>query len=595
MRKKDRHKAGRKTDSSKKAIGSAKTHSAKTKAKPAPTRRRVVDFAVTGSSGSGSSGSGGSGGSGHSSGGGGGGSSHHHHHSSHTHHSGKSSGQSQASGVSGSQFGSSPSAARSSGSAGGPSGSHTTSPSGSRGNSSRGSFLSSVSGSRGSLSSTSSLSPSSSSSSGLSSSSPSQSSSCSSLESLSTSSSSSDTITFVKLWETVNELNFVYNGLPKDDPPQIPRNVLYLVNPFEPGTSSFNYKLQMNFPVGADPTQWVCGMFDATTGEKVGHDTAFGADSIADVTFWDPGSLTGQQAKLKIKPVGGTTYIPVEVPELAPGSGLIVEFHSGQQYIDSQTVLVTASNIAGPLAGFPCAANMLRMFIFNNTNNMMVAYRPTSVNTIPFNCLSAQDPMEDWLTHNAGALFADNGSVTLNELVWDDLSSQYSTKYGTVGGSALQFREVENSYWQNVLLDDIAIDWSGYPVGYEAWVTPGNEPNAWYDLMPTYPTNPGVLTLGDNNHGSDVYMTFARVRVVQHKIQYKIRKLAQLRFKIVDRKVQGEFIDLYDFNILTGLFGGSAAIVQLGFGRGNRQNEGIVMGRIFRNRVIFQYPPKLPP
>lgn len=93
------------------------------------------------------------------------------------------------------------------------------------------------------------------------------------------------------MWETKNPVNYVYNSTPKDDPPPIPTNRLYVVNTelmFTPPPTvprKYNVTLNMQFPSSENPQDWLCAVFWGAGDKVPGSDIAFNASGQAIMLF----------------------------------------------------------------------------------------------------------------------------------------------------------------------------------------------------------------------------------------------------------------------------------------------------------------------
>ena len=137
-------------------------------------------------------------------------------------------------------------------------------------------------------------------------------------------------------------------------------------------------------------------------------------------------------------------------------------------------------------------------------------------------------------------------------------------------------RRSEQSYWDNVKLPFLMIAWASKPIGHSEWVPSSTR----WDNLPV----PWVSNLEDPNV-PDLFPTFGRVKVIDHKIRFFAKKTGANTIVKDGFNSKAEFIDLYDFNITTAFPGSDAAIVQLGYGNGNKNAPG---GIIFRVRVRFE-------
>lgn len=388
---------------------------------------------------------------------------------------------------------------------------------------------------------------------------------------------------FSKLWETLNPVNLVYNSVPKDDPPETPKNRLFLVT-FGVG-NPHKLSLEMVFPSGEDQTKWLCAAFWGPNDKVPGSDARFSSDSKAHMVFNhyptpDPNSVEDQSRIYQImygRDVNNDGILAydnanyIKIPQIG-NEILDVRAFSGVDYFYCWAQIVGGSTSGtGWWTGKPFTVRLLRIFKDGSTANLESMYLPTLTRDVTLNCLDPASPFVDWLTHNAGANFATNGVATLKEYVWDA-----ATAFSQFAAGAPQFADSEAEFfWDN--WDTILPDWGSLPVGYSAWTD-------WYTLVDS--SAPITVALGDSVAQDDLFTAFARVRLVSHRVKYHVVKSPLSSLPIIDGYHRtGELQDLYDFNVLTAYPGWVAAVVQLGYGNGSAGAPG---GKIYRDRFFFE-------
>lgn len=334
----------------------------------------------------------------------------------------------------------------------------------------------------------------------------------------------------------------------------------------------------MTFPSGADPTDWICAVYSAST-KVLDSDAPFSSNSTARMRFYHyPSPTVGEWDEYQIK-VGKIMYInedPVIDPSTAV-SVLIPENNNSKAKIQAypyQTyafyaapiIVAGAESVTGWWENKPNAARMLRIFRDGNANDLSGGYAPNSITNKNFNCFSGE--FSEWLTHNAGANFALNGSVFLKEYVWEK-----EKNFSKLAANAPQFLEKEIGYWVHSVLPDLLVSWQSKPNGYQ-------ELTQWYSIPVPY-----EVELTDPSGSNDLNATFGRIRAMDHQVQFYAKKTSASTITREGLNSKGEFIDLYDFNITTAFPADVAAMVQLGYGNGNK---GVTLGQIFRSKIIWE-------
>jgi hypothetical protein len=226
---------------------------------------------------------------------------------------------------------------------------------------------------------------------------------------------------------------------------------------------------------------------------------------------------------------------------------------------------------------------------------------PTSSTTVSFDAFNGY--FSEWLTHNSGASFSDEGVSDITEYTWNQ-----STSAAEAIATSLQVRgEVRNFYITSVNSQAEAF-FAGKPVGTVAYFPSST---GFYDIphlqespswvaptTVTFHNFPEYMAMGDDVNG-----TIGRGRLLSHQARYKVEKqqvfynppdgspTSAEELVITQVISQGAVSDLYDFNHLVGGAGQDAAILQIGFGKGAYGSDRN-RGKIYRDKIEFNktYP-----
>jgi hypothetical protein len=366
-----------------------------------------------------------------------------------------------------------------------------------------------------------------------------------------------------------NPLNYVYNPCIKDHIPAPPKEFLYVVTPVP---SLWEVALQMKFPSGLDPQQWRCAIvLEGSSSPIIDNQFPAGGPSGASVLMsWtgplDVGTFEIWVGRDKDGHIDTATWFPVVVDN---GKSAKIQVYSSNAYMWRYDFAAAGARGGGFLFGCPHAANLLKLFLWG-VQEMGQDYRPSSTSTQPFNCLVCSSPLNDELSHNAGAPFDLSGGVALPEYIWYPPS-----KYSTLASTAPQFSSKEMEYFTNSVLPWLVQNWANMPNGHTAWLPSSS---TYYELG-AYEVD---LVDPDNK---DLHATFGTVRVEFHNVRFFVKK--QANGYIYENIVrEGCLIDLYDFSIVDDPTTGAhqSAAVQLGYGNGNK---GAWVGKIYRTKVFF--------
>ena len=406
----------------------------------------------------------------------------------------------------------------------------------------------------------------------------------------------SSSVEFLSMHDTFNPANRIFNATPKDDPPAIPTNKLYLVE------SADLSCYQAGLEIASNPPEALSRMVAAVyyDGEKIqGSDTLFLPDGKATLIFED--------ASL----VAGITDYPVEVgfdrngDHLLDDSEIISGFMvkhpvagtvigppiirgSDSAKYDESVYMLSAGGALNSL-NTPYASALLEIFLAGNTNSLPGNKLPTSMATCSFDAFGGY--LSEWLTHNAGALFNDVGVTEMSEYQWDD-----TTEFSALVAEYPQIEDPISDHYENTIFHIVTNAFENMPVGtilYFPESTEGTDvphvslsPTNWVSGC-TVEFNVGSLIPAPLD---DLFSAIARARIVSHKVRYTVEKQHSILWgdKLVVTGVQswGEIEDLYDFNQEAGQLSEWGATVQLGFGNGSKSAYRS-KGQIYRTRITF--------
>jgi len=193
--------------------------------------------------------------------------------------------------------------------------------------------------------------------------------------------------------------------------------------------------------------------------------------------------------------------------------------------------------------------------------------------------------MVEWLTHNSGAAFNNNGVTQLAEYVWDN-SAQAVSMSELVADSDFMTTPVRDTY-NAVVLPGATTYFANLPVGS---VADFPSSTGWYSMPHAHLSaaqgRPWVApTTIDYTGFNDLHVTIGRARVLSDRARYHIEK--QSGGLVLTRVLrEGEIVDLYDFNFETGEPAISAATLQIGYGNGSYTGMTDGLGRN-RGKIYF--------
>ncbi len=403
-------------------------------------------------------------------------------------------------------------------------------------------------------------------------------------------------VEFVSMHDTFNPANRIFNPTPKDDPPAIPTNKLYLVE------SPDMHCYQAGLKISCEPTTLINRIVAAVhyEGDKLDStDTLFLPGGTTTLIFSD--------AKLGIEPTDYAVKVGLDLNKnnlLDVGeviSGFIVRNPTTGASIGTPIIrgsdldkyndaVFTLSVGSGnyPFNPVSHASALLRIFVDGNLNGLANEKKPADISTSTINAFGGY--FSEWLTHNAGAPFNAAGVADITEYRWDGTNS-----LSILVAESPQIKEALTDYYNSVVLHLVTNVFENLPVGSVLVFPSSNEDYdvAHISLSPTWV--PGCTV--EFSDGSlqpapinDLFSAIARARIIDHKVRYTVEKQHSVLWgdRLVVTGVQswGEVEDLYDFNHEAGTLSQWGAVIQIGYGNGyhNAYRSG---GKIYRTRIFF--------
>jgi hypothetical protein len=504
----------------------------------------------------------------------------------------------------------------------------------------------------------------------------------------------STTLALKKLWETSNKANQIFNPTRKDDfstlyPLEIEdpnddqkkatyaaaRNKLYIVagshlvatpphNLLTMQGNSYAVSLDLDIQPVESRGKIICAVFK--NGQKVsGSDSVVPADPNTPVrmVFADPEPDKPAVTDFEIK-VGfdNTPDGVLDEGEAKTAQRLPVYIHAKdekpryamirginklqyEKHLENTGDLLVAKKWGIPWdPGQPDrlaihARSFLKIFKEGTFTELRDDMKPTSTETVQLDAFkqatAADSCLSEWLTHNSGAQFNEQGVATIKLYEWDHLTrvakffaertpfaleKSVTTRDGyfefqTPTGKALkQFyenhvRAAAEDRLRNRPVDSVTIMPS--PNEYYKFPDSQKSPELFKSLSPAWVQGVtvevgagahggaagafvgGALTGSDRFDEFDANGAIGRGRVLEPKYQFFVKKIETgwwlwKKTKYVVEKVLFECTieDLYDFNYEDAEPAPHAAAVQLGYGNGdNGRNNGI----IYRYRIKIHY------
>ncbi|MCL2103668.1 MAG: hypothetical protein FWH21_01220 [Kiritimatiellaeota bacterium] len=409
------------------------------------------------------------------------------------------------------------------------------------------------------------------------------------------------------LWETGNKANQIFNPTPKDDPPAIPTNVLYVVASPVDGKYRVTLDVTVKATLALAEGKVLYAVFtDCGHGIKL-TEGKIPISGLVTIAFSHPqgisgihdfGIMVGYDADGTGKlDWSGNIPIPLEVVNPQNGARIgdaIVRGASLSQYAAAQNsinAVFGGSWLWGFLSNVkvPTAKSLLYLFWNGSPVGMPdPTYAPISSVDIGFNAFYP-GYFSEWLTHNSGAAFNDIGETTLQEYQWDT-----TTPLANLIASAPQIENALGTFYYKTIYPQVINYFANQPFGTEAYFPPSTAGEDIPHKSESQPWVPGCTlklnTWWPDMLGDDTNASVGRGRLLSHKARYRVKKEniagVLVAFTVTEVKSWGEMIDLYDFNWDVSGDAHNAAVLQVGYGNGSYGPDRN-RGRIFRTRVQF--------
>ncbi len=484
-------------------------------------------------------------------------------------------------------------------------------------------------------------------------------------------------ISFIKLYDTNNPSNFSYNPIKKDDPTDIevngvevnlystPGNYLYLTE--SPVDEMFHATLELGTQSGTFPNNVLCAIWYATQSESSfdtikieGTEVAVSTYGVTDIIFDFPDISTKYTSFILRVGLDDNNNDILDNEEIIPlsagGAGeptirgsSIASYVFGDRlmfiaastealtelFIDAFNIFSVSSGILNDIASrflvemleyaseeklnIQTASKLLRIFYEGDAESLSLTNMyPTKTEIIPFECLSQSQDYVEWLTHNAGADFNENGNATIAKYTWDENSD--------IAVLVANSPQVEQAVYDLCSSGEIKSDISTYfedkPTGHTQTFPLLSSGSDTYHLPFKHEIDPKnslkvdeysvtfdreavMYALGDemqallekltldriidkfDNLVDDLNGSIARGRVLKNtsKVAFTIEKINDSNeLKLVMAAVQGVVEDLYDFNREQGTVAGAAGDLQIGYGNGSM---GRTSGKIYLSSIAF--------
>ncbi len=411
-------------------------------------------------------------------------------------------------------------------------------------------------------------------------------------------------IEFGSLLETSNAVNRIFNPTPKDDPPPVSSNKLYVVE--SPADGQFHVKLSVNTAPASLNSLLMYAVFDNTGSKVTGAEGHFPTSGGADISFAHTGSSTNfLDYEIKVG-YDLNTNVTLDTNEVFPvrvrdssgyGKGApTVRGIVASAYDDDVSDLNWLFDT--PWLVLPNASALLHIFMDGDTHSIYSSRLPTSTNAITFNCFT--DPYAIWLTHNAGAAFTNTGNAEIKLYTWgtNTLMADMVCKSGTMEVPVQVFFSntvlaAATAYFATNAVGTV----TNFPLDGTMYDIPhADESQQWTTNYLSGVTVTFYQTIGTTSTVDDVNHSIGRGRVLTHKARFTIQTYLDFWGSIKTNTIthfSGAVEDLYDFNAEDKGPGGEAAVIQLGHGNGC-YSTGRIQGQIFRNRIEFDQDVVIP-
>ena len=398
-------------------------------------------------------------------------------------------------------------------------------------------------------------------------------------------------VVFIKLSETANPANYVFNATPKDDPPEIPMNMLYVVESL--ADSLYHVKVEVDDQPASARNKLMYAVY--TGGSKLPTGEGFSPLSgPININFNHPMGSSTFVTDFEIKvgyDLNGNSSLdtneilnPLEVKN-ATGEVIGPPTVRGASDVRYTTALgVVAVGTVDFLV--PHASKLLQLFYDGGPGGLPSDKQPTSSGTINVNSFSGS--FSEWLTHNSGAAFSSGGAATIPYHQWN-----IATSLANLVGESHQIKQTAEDYYNTTVASVVEAYFLTNPVGHVATFPPS--PTDYYNIPHNHESPEWVpattVTFDEplqvNGINDDVNGTIGRGRLLYHKAKFIVEKKSLMGVEWLDMiqaNYLGEVDDLYDFNQEAGGPAGESAIVQIGYGDGT---YGRSAGVIYRSHIIF--------
>ncbi len=475
------------------------------------------------------------------------------------------------------------------------------------------------------------------------------------------------------LWETSNKSNRIFNDTPKDDFSEetvcetdengniwsAHRNELYVVADKTDNTFNVTEKLK---PLSI-PQQYVgkvlCGAFD---GEEPKGQAHLSDQLEAVMRIEAPKGAAIVHYDIRVG-VDSNNNGKLDYDESVPLK--VYEYNGQPRYAAICGTTTKQSNLfdlfiggvsSGSLSGatdmaLPVGRAFLSIFYNGNANHVNEVWAPSSIQSMRINAFAEFSDFSEWLTHNSGANFTDEGIATISNYVWEPETEmsrfmaqrkpltpwqKYTTaipiynEYGfitmyrtyyleTATGKALtQFfkdkvlpvaisRLTDKGNGATEILSSSNCSWTDQDI--EKFVF-----NSMSTISVTGITQVigakgnygGILAVLEASAGStivggsqiddlDAFFAVGRGRLLDPKYSFAVRKTTHLlrepTYELISIGFSCKIQDLYDFNFEDGLLSKSAAALQIGYGNGcNSRSHGQIYRHEIRINTTYQNP-----
>ena len=476
-------------------------------------------------------------------------------------------------------------------------------------------------------------------------------------------------VEFKELWETSNRVNQIFNPTKKDDKSAdgyqevdssndtlygIHREKLYVVSSDE---NQYAVSLDLNIQPVSFRSQFVVAAY--MNGTKVnGSDTPVPAqpDAQLNMTFTDPSSsaaATDFAIKAGFDANGNGTidsgemtfdpevykYPDSNLPRYATVFGINKTKYDWHHTEINKTLTAYDFDPGEPDDLAIYARSFLYMFMDGNDNGIRNDLKPTT--TAPSQMDTFQQAtsnsscFSEWLTHNSGAAFSDQGVANIPQRVWNDQTrvaqffaqrsplapekamfppgGGYIESQTQTGAALEQFYDNQVKPTAEALLQNQPVDSTvTMPQGGGFYHFPNqnctlfsSESSSW---VPAATIRVGEGNAYGGKWGSflsqflggtssfdeyDAAGTIGRGRILDPRCQFTVKKVEKgiwpvtwIEYEVISVRLVCEIADLYDFNYEDSELASHAAAHQIGYGNGN---NGRGHGFIYRDNVVINY------